>query len=487
MQGQIEPRQQQLSRRPGDLAKLLRGAPGDLAELLQGAKGLTAEALTLAIAQLQAEELQIQIERRKIKDESDALQSEGIEAAAHKQENVLSNQLNAQRTARQIRGDVNMARQEVQGVGNQVAVVGENVKQGFARMDEGFSAMNGHFAQLNINLRNFAGTRNSCFDILNFESIPRVIIKFLRCLLALFLLLLNLAKLAFNILREARNIFYNILKDATSLFPFKLDVAIKWFAYIVELNFYLFVSQTVGVFFGIKRLDEDIVEKLGELTVIVLNFLYRQIKDAITGSTSIVRELGGVFAEKVKDAEAIKDLLSSIEMAKLWINDYIAETKQYFKNEAAIAAKEAASAATKATKQAAMDTASAAATGAYDAVSSVGSSAKAAASSAASSVASRFGFIGGGLELQEFGFLNTSNDTRSLELVSSIFDYMKRNIRNPDQELIDYVSNPQVQERMRLIQQYCSSLFPTKTGGQRRKTHRRKRSKRVRIRSKKYN
>lgn len=469
---QIEPRQQQLARRPN----------GDLAELLRGAPGLNAEALNLAVAKGKAEELQIQIERREIRDELDALQSEGIEAVAHMQENALSNQLNAQRTARQIRGDLSMARQEVQGVGNQVAVVGENVNQGFARMDEGFNAMNGHFAQLNINLRNFAGTRNSCFDILNFESIPRVIIKFISCLLALFFLLLNLAKLAFNILREVRNIFYNILKDTTSLLPFKLDIAIKSAMLLVELNFYCFVVQTVGVFFGIERLDKQIIIKLAELSVSALNFLHRQIVDAITGST--LRELGGVFTEKLKDAETIKQLLSSIEMAKLWINEYIEKTKQYFKDEAAIAAKEAALAATKATKQAAMDTASAAATGAYDAVSSVGSRLKLGLGlGGGRSILNKYG----GLELQEFGFLNTSNDTRSLELVSSIFDYMKRNIRNPDQELIDYVSNPQVQERMRLIQKYCTSLFPTKTGGQRRKTHRLKRSKRVRIRSKKYN
>lgn len=459
-------------------------------ELLRGARPQNAGDIELALVQEKARELQTQIEQRRIRDEMDVIQSENIRANAELQENILGNQGNAQRIAREIRNDVGMARDEVRVVGNQVAVVGENVNQGFARMDEGFIAMNGHFAQLNMNLRSFARTSNSCFDILNFESIPRTIIKFFSCILAFFLLLLNLARLAFNILREVRNIFYNVLQDATSAVTFKLDVAIKWAMLLVELNFYCLVVQTVGVFFGIKRLDIEIVIKLGDLSVSVLNFLYAQIVAAITGST--LRELGGIFKEKLKEADAIKQVLNYINMTKLWINDYIEITKQYFRQEAAAAAKEAAAAAAKAGKQAALDTASAAATGALDTASAAATGAYDAAASVASRVRSGLGFGGGrsilkygDFELQEFGFLNTTNDTRCLKLASSIFDYMKRNIQNPDDALIDYVSNPQVQERMRIIQRYCSALFGPQKGG--RKTHRRKRSKRIKIRSKKYN
>jgi len=484
---QQEPHQQLLVERPNREQRLVE-RPGGLAELLRGAPGLNAEAINLAVAQEKARNLQIQTERQFNMDALAAQQREEFKALANMQENALANDLNAQKLGREIRGDVGKSRDEVRGVGNQVAAVG-------ARMDEGFHAMNGHFAQLNINLKNFAGTRNSCFDILNFESIPQTIIKFFSCLLALFFLLLNLARLAFNILREVRNIFYNVLQDATSVLPFKLDLAIKWAMILVEINFYCIVVQTVGVFFGIERLDKDLVIKLGDLSVNVLNFLHKQIVAAITGST--LRELGGVFKEKLKEADAIQQLLKYIAMAKSWINDYVDITKKYLKQEATQAlkegAKEAAATAASTTyetaanaAQSVKDSAAAAAASAASAASTAASTTYAAAAAAKARLMGRGGRslnkYGGGLELQEFGFLN---DTRSLKLVSSIFDYMERNIQKPDEALIAFVSNPQVQERMRLIQQYCIALFPSKTGG--RKTHRRKRSKRVRIRSKRYN
>jgi hypothetical protein len=468
------------------------GQSPESAELFRGAQqSVSARAKYIELDRIkqQAELLNMQLELLKHGNEMSVRQIENDIAAAEDRQMILNNQRNAQRIARATRDELASARNEVRVVGDQVDVVGQqvdvvgrNVNEGFSRMDQGFIAMNGHFDQLNINLRNFAGRRNLCFDILNFESIPRAIIKFFSCILAFLLLVLNIARLAFNILREVRNIFYNVLEDATGALPLKLNVLIKWAMVLVEINFYCIVVQTVGVFFGIKRLDKEIIIKLAKLSVTVLDFLYDRIVDAFTGST--LREIGGVFKEHLMEAKIIKQLLHYIKMTKDWFDHYKEIAKQYFKDEVAIAAKEAAKEAAAATRKAATDTLDAAKTGAYDAAASV-----------ASRVKSGLGFGGGrslkyGFDLQDvglqnLGFLNTTGDTRCLELVSSIFGYMVRSIQKPDDALINYVSDPQVQEQMRIIQRYFIELSGSQKGG--RRTRQRKRSKRIRIRSKKYN
>jgi hypothetical protein len=471
----------------------------ELEELFRGSKqSVSARAKYIELDRIkqQAELLNMQLEHLKQGNEMSVRRFENELAASEERQRILNNQGNAQRVARATRDELARAREEVSVVGQQVDVVGRTVNEGFSRMDQGFIAMNGHFDQLNINLRNFAGRRNLCFDILNFESIPRAIIKFFSCILAFLLLVLNIARLAFNILREVRNIFYNVLQDVTGALPLKLDVLIKWAMLLVELNFYCVVVQTVGVFFGIKKLDEEITTQLAKLSVTVLDFLYERIVDAFTGST--LRRIGGVFKATLMEAKAIKQLLHYIKMTKVWFLKYIETTKTYLMDEFAAASMRAANKAAEAATKAATDKLSAAATGTYDAAAALRkgatdklSTAATGTYDAAASLGRRLGIVsGGGFELQDFGlqnlgFLNTTGDTRCLELVSSIFGYMVRNIQKPDEALINYVSDPLVQEKMRIIQLYFIKLSGSQKGG--RRTRQRKRSKRIRIRSKKYN
>lgn len=405
-----------------------------------------------------------------------------------------------------VRGDVQAGNQEtqsmvhqgIQGVHEQVAAVGEDVAEvgrdvnsGFSRMDQGFNTMNEQFRELNANIRRYSSApRNTCFDMFNYESIPQVIIKFFKCLLALFVFLLTIAKLMFDILRELRTLFYSALQDATrSIRPF--DTAVKLVMYAVELNFYAFVLDTLGTFFGVKRLDRSVITGIAKFTVGALNFLYREIVRTAT-ETRLSQLLGDIKTE-FKKADPVVAVCDGIQSIQQWYFEYVTKTQTKFREEIKVeATKLAEQAATAAVGQmntiasrAAEATGIKAATDlAYKGLNNL-----AKASGFTKTYGGRLQYYGGHGELQMLKFLHTNGDNKRclqcLQLVSNVFRYMERNIRKPDEELIAYVRNPLVQERIKLIQQLCIGIFPSKKGG--RKTHRRKRSKRIKIRSKKYN